>query len=177
MSSDEPSWIVPRMGYLTWIRARCSTSSVLSSEEYEVSLPAQIHAPALYGFPLSLLHASSGLLSRPVARAPGAIYAPHIKEKRTNAREPCTTLILASTAGYYGCEEGYFQCIDPSAACVDDDDVTAEMVENCGWVWNIGTTGSALLFFSIDSAQEVHDRLLYQLLFSIGVDRHRVYYV
>ncbi len=29
----------------------------------------------------------------------------------------------------FGCEE--FACIDPSASCVDDDPVTAEMVENC----------------------------------------------
>ncbi|CAM9940368.1 unnamed protein product, partial [Ectocarpus sp. 12 AP-2014] len=29
-------------------------------------------------------------------------------------------------------------CIDPDASCVDDDDVTAEMVENCEWVNDIG---------------------------------------
>lgn len=31
-----------------------------------------------------------------------------------------------------------FACIDPSAECVDDDDVTIEMVENCGDVQGIG---------------------------------------
>ena len=33
-----------------------------------------------------------------------------------------------------------FACIDPSAACVDDDDITAEMVEGCGYVQGIGET-------------------------------------
>lgn len=28
--------------------------------------------------------------------------------------------------GYYG-----FACIDPRAECVDDDDITADMAENC----------------------------------------------
>ena len=30
-----------------------------------------------------------------------------------------------------------FQCIDPAAECVDDDDVTAGMVDNCS-VYGIG---------------------------------------
>ncbi|CAM9522446.1 unnamed protein product, partial [Ectocarpus sp. 12 AP-2014] len=29
-------------------------------------------------------------------------------------------------------------CIDPSAPCVDDDDVTVDMVENCGYVGSVG---------------------------------------
>eukprot|EP00903_Cladosiphon_okamuranus_P014618 g13556.t1 len=33
----------------------------------------------------------------------------------------------------YGCRGG-FQCIDPAAPCVDDDDVTAEQLENCGYI-------------------------------------------
>ncbi|CAM9907104.1 unnamed protein product [Pylaiella littoralis] len=36
----------------------------------------------------------------------------------------------------YSCSE--FGCIDPEATCVDDDDITAEMVENCGYVHGIG---------------------------------------
>ena len=114
---------------------------------------AGYHRPCKYTNPLyldprSLVHAflyfSVSLV--PLRGAPGAIYTPRSKEKRTNAGEPCPTFILASTAEYYGCEGRYFQCIDPSAACVDDDDVTAEMVEHCGYIWNIGRTGSALLF-------------------------------
>eukprot|EP00903_Cladosiphon_okamuranus_P008222 g7915.t1 len=37
----------------------------------------------------------------------------------------------------YGCS-GYFQCIDPAAPCVDDDDITIDMVENCGYIGGIG---------------------------------------
>eukprot|EP00903_Cladosiphon_okamuranus_P014617 g13555.t1 len=33
---------------------------------------------------------------------------------------------------------GYFACIDPDAPCVDDDDITVERVENCGFVAAIG---------------------------------------
>ena len=36
-----------------------------------------------------------------------------------------------------GCGFG-FACVDPSAPCVDDDDVTAEMVENCNDVNGLG---------------------------------------
>ncbi|CAN0011433.1 unnamed protein product [Ectocarpus sp. 13 AM-2016] len=39
---------------------------------------------------------------------------------------------------YWGCDLDYMACIDPDASCVDDDDVTAEMVENCEWVGGIG---------------------------------------
>ncbi|CAN0370169.1 unnamed protein product, partial [Ectocarpus sp. 8 AP-2014] len=31
-----------------------------------------------------------------------------------------------------------FACIDPAAPCVDDDDITAVMVENCGNVAGVG---------------------------------------
>ena len=33
---------------------------------------------------------------------------------------------------YSGCNE--FACIDPEAPCVDDDSITIDMVENCGYV-------------------------------------------
>ena len=36
-----------------------------------------------------------------------------------------------------GCRDG-FQCIDPAAECVDDDDITVDQVENCGYVAGIG---------------------------------------
>ncbi|CAN0485268.1 unnamed protein product [Ectocarpus sp. 12 AP-2014] len=36
----------------------------------------------------------------------------------------------------YRCME--FSCIDPNAACVNDDDITFDMVENCGYVSGIG---------------------------------------
>ena len=47
----------------------------------------------------------------------------------------------------YGCS-GYevFECIDPSATCVDDDDVTVIMVENCGYIGGIGETTVPLLY-------------------------------
>ncbi|CAM9510166.1 unnamed protein product, partial [Ectocarpus sp. 13 AM-2016] len=38
---------------------------------------------------------------------------------------------------FYECGSNGFACIDPSAECVDDDDVTVDMVENCD-VRNIG---------------------------------------
>ena len=31
-----------------------------------------------------------------------------------------------------------FACIDPSAACVNDDDVTVDIAENCGYIQGIG---------------------------------------
>lgn len=37
-----------------------------------------------------------------------------------------------------GCFDFDFACIDPAAECVDDDDVTADMVENCGFVQGLG---------------------------------------
>ena len=39
-----------------------------------------------------------------------------------------------------GCDDG-FACIDPEAPCVDDDDVTVDMVENCETIAGIGETG------------------------------------
>ncbi|CAB1110126.1 unnamed protein product [Ectocarpus sp. CCAP 1310/34] len=38
----------------------------------------------------------------------------------------------------WGCHKDYMACIDPDASCVDDDDVTAEMVENCQSLDGIG---------------------------------------
>ncbi|CAM9523721.1 unnamed protein product [Scytosiphon promiscuus] len=38
----------------------------------------------------------------------------------------------------YSCR--YFACIDPEAACVNDDDITVEMYENCGYVQGIGNS-------------------------------------
>lgn len=35
-------------------------------------------------------------------------------------------------SGYNGCIE--FACIDPAAECVDDDDITVDMFEECGYV-------------------------------------------
>lgn len=35
----------------------------------------------------------------------------------------------------YACSHyGGFACIDPAASCVEDDDITADMVENCDYV-------------------------------------------
>ncbi len=31
-----------------------------------------------------------------------------------------------------------YRCIDPSAPCVDDSDITVDMVENCDYAQNIG---------------------------------------
>jgi len=31
-----------------------------------------------------------------------------------------------------------YRCIDPSAPCVDDDDVTVDMVEGCGFLESVG---------------------------------------
>eukprot|EP00903_Cladosiphon_okamuranus_P014053 g13063.t1 len=49
----------------------------------------------------------------------------------------CCECTCASDDDYWGCSTG-FACIDPHAECVDDDDITAEMVENCGYVEGIG---------------------------------------
>ncbi|CAM9718522.1 unnamed protein product, partial [Ectocarpus sp. 12 AP-2014] len=37
-----------------------------------------------------------------------------------------------------GCEHSYFACIDPAAPCVDDDGITADMMENCGYTIGYG---------------------------------------
>ncbi|CAM9566209.1 unnamed protein product, partial [Ectocarpus sp. 4 AP-2014] len=52
----------------------------------------------------------------------------------------CQVRSTQSDDDYYwwGCDVDYMACIDPDASCVDDDDVTAEMVENCQWVNDIG---------------------------------------
>ncbi|CAM9892192.1 unnamed protein product, partial [Ectocarpus sp. 4 AP-2014] len=44
----------------------------------------------------------------------------------------CQVRSTQSDDDYYswGCDVDYMACIDPDASCVDDDDVTAEMVEN-----------------------------------------------
>ncbi|CAN0436247.1 unnamed protein product [Pylaiella littoralis] len=41
-----------------------------------------------------------------------------------------------SDGRYSQCND--FACIDPDAACVNDDDITADMIENCGWVTDLG---------------------------------------
>lgn len=51
------------------------------------------------------------------------IYAP----ARTRARSMMTPLAAYS-----------FACIDPEAACVNDDDITVDMFENCGYLLGIG---------------------------------------
>ena len=40
------------------------------------------------------------------------------------------------TCGQYG----GFACIDPSAECVDDDDITVDMIDACDYVGGIGET-------------------------------------
>ena len=47
--------------------------------------------------------------------------------------------------------EGNFACVDPEAACVNDDDVTIDMVENCGWIGSIGElrSPSVTLYFDV----------------------------
>lgn len=39
-----------------------------------------------------------------------------------------------------GCDESPsdFVCVDPNAPCVEDDDITVDMLENCGSVEDIG---------------------------------------
>ncbi|CAN0376865.1 unnamed protein product [Pylaiella littoralis] len=39
---------------------------------------------------------------------------------------------------YYTCGGSGFACIDPNATCMDDDDITVDMLENCGWALGIG---------------------------------------
>ncbi|CAM9387680.1 unnamed protein product, partial [Hapterophycus canaliculatus] len=41
-----------------------------------------------------------------------------------------------SDTRWQGCKE--FACIDPDATCVNDDDITVDMFENCGYVSGIG---------------------------------------
>ena len=43
----------------------------------------------------------------------------------------------------FTCGDGRgFQCIDPAAPCVNDDDITIDQVENCGFVSAIGPDNS-----------------------------------
>lgn len=35
-------------------------------------------------------------------------------------------------------DDATYACIDPAAPCVEDDDITAEMVEHCGYPGSIG---------------------------------------
>ena len=57
-----------------------------------------------------------------------------------------------------------FACIDPSAECVDDDDITVEMVENCGYIDGIGKASISLvrlflrLSVCVSLAEEVRSR-------------------
>ncbi len=58
---------------------------------------------------------------------------------------PCYTppyalafLCKSQSTGDYDCGENGYACIDPEAPCVDDDDVTVEMVESCGNVQGFG---------------------------------------
>ena len=49
----------------------------------------------------------------------------------------CCSCTCVDTDSYICGENGGFACIDPTALCVDDDDITIEKFENCGWVsWN-----------------------------------------
>lgn len=43
----------------------------------------------------------------------------------------CCSCTCVDTDDYTCGENGDFQCIDPAAPCVDDDDITADQVENC----------------------------------------------
>ncbi|CAM9920669.1 unnamed protein product, partial [Ectocarpus sp. 6 AP-2014] len=42
----------------------------------------------------------------------------------------CCECTCQVTSSGWGSNPDYFACIDPEAPCVDDDDITAEMVEN-----------------------------------------------
>ncbi|CAM9369324.1 unnamed protein product, partial [Ectocarpus fasciculatus] len=42
----------------------------------------------------------------------------------------CCECTCQTDSSVWGCNPDRFACIDPDAPCVDDDDVTAEMVEN-----------------------------------------------
>lgn len=48
----------------------------------------------------------------------------------------CCECTCTKNNGGDGCYE--FQCVDPAAECVDDDDITVDQVENCGYVPGIG---------------------------------------
>ena len=60
--------------------------------------------------------------------------------------------------GEYDCTD--FACVDPEAPCVDDDDVTVDMVANCGDIASIGEVTVARLDFDVSSGlfrvAEVH---------------------
>lgn len=48
----------------------------------------------------------------------------------------CEEPIGAGDDDYY-CTFG-FACIDPDAECVNDDDITVDMLEDCEWVLGVG---------------------------------------
>ncbi|CAM9770248.1 unnamed protein product, partial [Ectocarpus sp. 13 AM-2016] len=53
----------------------------------------------------------------------------------------CTCVVPRDDDGDWLCSyDSEFACIDPNAPCVDDDDITVDMVENC----NISRLGNGL---------------------------------
>lgn len=48
----------------------------------------------------------------------------------------CTCAPRKGEYDLYGCTQ--FACIDPSARCVDDDDITVDMVASCPWINGVG---------------------------------------
>ena len=46
-----------------------------------------------------------------------------------------------------------FACVDPDAECVNDDDVTVDMFEECGWIGGIGEPVFCLFLYKNSQRQ------------------------
>eukprot|EP00903_Cladosiphon_okamuranus_P005790 g5737.t1 len=50
----------------------------------------------------------------------------------------CSCTCESDVGNDYRCRSEDFACVDPAAPCVDDDDITIEVAENCGYIDGIG---------------------------------------
>ncbi len=74
-----------------------------------------------------------------------SVSLPYQKAKMGQTWLACTCVRPEERDGIYFCEHGNFAYIDPSGPCVDDGDVTAEVVANCGYIGSIGRYGRRIL--------------------------------
>lgn len=84
----------------------------------------------------TIISVLSGLVSRPKLNFPyrtirfSCLVVPDYDDG-----DCCECTCQNDTDDDYRCGQwADFACIDPAAPCVDDDDITADLVENCGYV-------------------------------------------
>ena len=82
----------------------------------------------------------------PLAEASSVQWAEEVQ--RLPLLYPCFLRGTRQSTDNYTCGVNGFACIDPDAECVDDDDVTVGMIENCGWLGSIGRARAASLHSS-----------------------------